>query len=87
MTPLKDFIQKFKCEEVGCRLIAVVDGEKQYVADILDGGYNLTFHGHKLVAQAEQEDKAAEAAEVKKPKARRVKVPSTVDNDLLAGME
>lgn len=91
MTPLKEFIEKFNCEEVGMRLIAVVNGQKQYVADILDGGYTLSYHGHMLVEQAEAKA-AAEAVEaVDKPRTRRKKeadpAPDAVDSDLAAGLE
>lgn len=81
MIPLKQFIEHYKCEEVGMRLIAVVNGEKQYVADILDGGYVLSHYGKVLVEQSPPvvEDEP-------KPKAKRAKT-AAVDDDLLAGLE
>ena len=82
MAPLREFIAKHNCEEVGGRLIAVVDGKKEYVAEILDGGYTLTYHGHKLEAQTAAPEPAVE----EKPK-RRKKDADASSNDLLAGIE
>ncbi len=78
MTPLKEFINKYGCEEVGGRLIAVVGGKKEYVAEILDGGYSLTLYGQKMV------ESTAPAIE-DKPKRKSKK--DAVADDLFAGVE
>lgn len=82
MIALKEFIAKHNCEEVGGRLVAVVDGKKEYVAEILDGGYTLTYHGHKL----EEKTPAPEPVAEEKPK-RRKKDADSSSFDALMGIE
>lgn len=79
MDPLQQFIEKHKCEEVGGRLIAMVNGKKEYVAEIGNNrSFSLTYHGELLQAQS------APVAE-EKPKRRTKK--DAADSDLLAGLE
>lgn len=79
MDALQQFIEKHNCEEVGGRLIAVVNGKKEYVADIGNNrSFALTFHGEVLEAQAP-------AAVEEKPKRKPKK--DAADSDLLAGLD
>lgn len=80
MATLKEFIAAHNCEEVGGRLIALVNGKKEYVADVLDSGYTLTYHGRKLP------ELTPEPVAEEKPK-RRKKEAELLDNDLLAGLD
>lgn len=82
MNAVKELIAKYNAEEVGGRLIAVVNGRKEYIANIENGGFVLTAHGLMLEEQSRAE---APVAEPEKPKRR--KKDADVDNDLLAGIE
>lgn len=73
----QDLITKHGAEQVGGRLIAVVNGKREYIADLLDNGYTLTYHGQVLM-QAMEEAAA-------KPK-RRAKKDDEL-SDLLNGAE
>lgn len=78
MDPLQQFIEKHNCEEVGGRLTAVVNGTKQYVADIGNNrSFSLTYHGELLEAQTPVVEE--------KPKRKTKK--DTADSDLLAGLD
>ena len=83
MNAVKELIAKYNAEEVGGRLIAVVNGRKEYIANIENGGFVLTVHGLML---EEQSQAAAPAPEPEKPK-RRKKDTNVSDDDLLAGIE
>jgi len=74
----QELITKFNAEQVGGRLIAVVNGKREYIADLLDNGYTLTYHGQMLV------DSASKTEEVK-PKRRSKKDDEL--SDLLNGVE
>lgn len=75
---IQELITKFNAEQVGGRLIAVVNGKKEYIADLLDSGYALTYHGQMLVETAAEEAAA-------KPKRRGKKDDEL--SDLLNGVE
>lgn len=73
----QDLITKCGAEQVGGRLIAVVNGKREYIADLLDNGYTLTYHGQVLM-QAMEESAV-------KPK-RRAKKDDEL-SDMLNGVE
>lgn len=79
---LNELIEKFNGEQVGDRIIATVGGKREYIANIVMGGYALTHYGEKLVQLA-----AATAAE-EAPKPKRKKKSEDVElDDLLNGVE
>ena len=72
MATVQELIERYNAEQVGDRLIAVVDGKKEYIADIGTGGFMLTEHGLKLEAQqeaAEDKPKRKARAKVEEPDA------------------
>lgn len=79
----KDLIAKYNAEEVGGRLIATVNGKREYIANIDSSGFTLTPIGMML---EEQNKEVEPAKEVEKPK-RRKKDADVSDDDLLAGLE
>lgn len=83
MNAVKELIAKYNAEEVGGRLIAVVNGRKEYIANVENGGFVLTAFGLMLEEQSQAE---APAPAPEKPK-RRKKDADVSDDDLLAGIE
>ena len=77
MATVQELIERYNAEQVGDRLIAIVDGKKDYIADVGSGGFMLTAAGLKLehdweqaqLAKAEEKPKAE-----KKTKAEKAKV-------------
>ena len=80
---------KYNAEEVGDRLIAIVDGQKQYIANKEPGGgFSLTHHG--LMLESQITDAAADAepaAEKKATKRKKAAEDTPADDDLLAGLD
>lgn len=75
--------EKYNAEEVGDRLIAVVNGQRQYIANKEPGGgFSLTVHGLML-----EEQSAAAEVEDKPAKPARKKKEAPVEDDLLAGLD
>lgn len=76
---------KYNAEEVGDRLIAEVNGQRQYIADkTVGGGFALTPHGEILVGQITD---AVTAEEKPKRKKKEAAESTTADDDLLAGLD
>lgn len=75
---VKELIERYNAEQVGSRLIATVDGRKEYIADVGNGGFQLTAVGLKLQHEHEA---AKELVEEKAPapKAKKAKVKSEPD--------
>lgn len=77
----EDLRAKYNAEEVGDRLIAVVEGQRQYIANKEPGGgFSMTRYGLLL------EEQSAAAVEAAPAKATRKK-KEAADNDLLAGLD
>ena len=66
MATVQDLIKLYNAEQVGDRLIAVVDGKREYIADVGSNGFMLTAAGMKL----EHDREAAAEAKAKEPKAK-----------------
>lgn len=92
MSTVKELIERYNAEQVCDRLLAVVDGKKEYIADVGNGGFSLTNVGLKLQQEWEQAQASLKAeAEAKTDKPAKGKKPKeasvNVDNDdLLAGL-
>lgn len=84
MTTYAELIAKYDAEEVGNRLIALVDGQKQYIANKeAGGGFSLTYHGMKL----EEQSQAAPVEEKPAAKPRKKREVDAAADDLLAGLD
>lgn len=87
MATVKELIERYNAEEVGGRLIATVDGKREYIADIGSGGFMLTEIGLRLEHDREQVV-VEEPVESEKPK-RKKKADADVaseDVDFLASL-
>lgn len=77
--------EKYNAEEIGDRLIAVVNGQREYIADKTPGGgFALTRHG-MMLEQPEPEmgdAPAAEAAPVKVKRTRKAKPEGAPEGDV-----
>lgn len=81
----QELMTKYNAEEIGDRLIAVVNGQRQYIADKTDGGgFILTNHGEMLVGADEAQ---AEVEAEEKPKRRKKAEEPAAGDDLLAGLD
>lgn len=76
MEAIKQLITKYNAEEVGGRLIATVNGRREYIANLDNTGFTLTPIGMML----EEQNKSVE-----KPKRRKRDAVS--DDDLSAGLD
>ncbi len=72
---VKELIERYNAEQVGSRLIAVVEGRKEYIADVGNGGFQLTAVGLKLQHEHETAKELVEE-KVSAPKAKKAKVKS-----------
>ena len=72
---VQELIERYNAEQVGGRLIAVVDGRKEYIADVGSGGFQLTAAGLKLQHEHEvaKEEAVEEKAPAPKPKKAKTK--------------
>ncbi len=91
MVTVKELIAKYNAEEVGGRLIAVVNGKKEYIATMENGGFILTPIGLRLEQESENVVKEVEipqpAAPAEKPKRRAKKEADADTDDLFAGID
>lgn len=72
---VKELIERYNAEQVGSRLIAIVDGRKEYIADVGNGGFQLTVAGLKLQHEHEAAKEMVEE-KTSAPKAKKTKAKS-----------
>lgn len=89
MTSVKELIERYNAEQVCDRLIAEVDGKREYIADLANGGFMYTAAGLRLEAQWEESQAKKPAPKAKGGKAQKSAPEETTDvdnEDLLAGL-